>query len=133
MALTPFHSKPYNSSSLICHLSRTNLFGPYSILHKSPKFQFTHLPFIQIQSYSTDYPLRCPTYTHLMPCHSSTHYTLSTVPAESTLLQKLHLTDSTQVCCSVITHDTHDCSPFYNINTHSSTVSMCMLLLKCLK
>ena len=49
-APAPFHSKSPNSSSHICHLPRSNFYGPYSIRLKSPKFQFTHLPFTQIQS-----------------------------------------------------------------------------------
>ena len=60
LVLTPFHS---NASSLICLLSSSNLFGPYSIQLMCPKLQFTHLPFIQIQSFS----LKCPKlkFTHL--------------------------------------------------------------------
>ena len=51
--LAPFSIslKGPNCSALICHLSRSNLFGPYSIPLKSPQFQFTYLPFIQIQSF----------------------------------------------------------------------------------
>ena len=68
---TPFHSKAPNSSSLIYHLYRSNLFGPYSIPHKCPRFQFTHLPFIQIQSF---WSLLQSTQIPQIEVHSSAFY-----------------------------------------------------------
>ena len=68
---TPFHSKAPNSSSLIYHLYRSNLFGPCSIPHKCPKFQFTHLPFIQIQSF---WHLLHSTQIPQIEVHSSAFY-----------------------------------------------------------
>ena len=71
LAPTPFHSKAPISSSLIYHLYRSNLFGPCSIPHKCPKFQFTHLPFVQIQSF---WPLLHSTQIPQIEVHSSAFY-----------------------------------------------------------
>ena len=71
LAPTQFHSKAPNSSLLIYHLYRSNLFGPYSIPLKCPKFKFTHLPFIQLQSF---WPLLHSSHTPQIAVHSSAIY-----------------------------------------------------------